>query len=180
LDEATQEKLFVAFRDLVYPSLLFLLNHHEWAEDAVQDAFIRAMQHGYRILDNSNMIAWLKKIARNTAYDIIRKNKKYRPFSDLDTASTIYESDSNYAVSSVSVEKAVETMIRNEQLLQTLNLMKWEDRIVLFLRYIEDMPNKDIALLLGIPGHVVNKRLERAKKKLANQFIRRWGEDDNS
>ncbi|MBD2845079.1 RNA polymerase sigma factor [Paenibacillus sp. IB182496] len=175
LDEATQRRLFFAFRKLVYPGLVFLLGDHALAEDAVQEAFIKAMQRGPAMKHDTHIKAWLKQVARNAAIDLMRKNKKYRPILDPDSVIDNEEKPS-LALPATSVEEVVEQMIRNERLVEALQELKHEHRVALYLRYMEGLSIREIASLLHIRESASGKRLERAKARLAELFVRKWGD----
>ncbi|MFM1655732.1 RNA polymerase sigma factor [Brevibacillus sp. B_LB10_24] len=179
LDPLTQRNLFLAFRELAFQSVYFILNDRSLTEDAIQEAFIKAMVNGPRTRPDSNMKSWLKQVARNAAFDIIRKNKKYRQVSDLDSV-MIYEENEQLRDFPESTDEIVENMLRNESLVETLNELKVEYRIVLVLRYLEEMSYKEIAEELGITDQVLSKRLERARKKLADLFTQKWGVRDEA
>lgn len=177
LDDLTQRNLYYALHQLVYSNLFFLLNDHTLVEDAINEVFIKAMSHGPKTREDSNIKAWLKQVARNTAFDMLRKNKKYRQVFDLE--SVIDNEESSFlTISTVDpIEKIVEDMSRSASLIACLEQLKWEYRIVLYLKYIEDMPSKEIAHLLGIKEPLMSKRLKRAKAKLAELFLNEWGDE---
>ncbi|WP_161605058.1 hypothetical protein [Brevibacillus massiliensis] len=87
--------------------------------------------------------SWLKQVARNAPFDIIRKNKKYRQVSDLDSV-MIYEENEQPRDFPDSTDEIVENMLRNESRVETLYELKVEYRIVLVLRYLEEMSYKEI------------------------------------
>lgn len=176
LDDATQRNLYYALHQLIYSNLFFLLNDHNLVEDAINEVFIKAMKHGPKTREDSNIKAWLKQVARNTAYDILRKNKKCRQFTDIETVIDNEENELQLISIMDSVEKIVEDISRNQSLVECLKQLKWEYRIVLYLKYIEDLPSKEIARLLGIKEPLMSKRLKRAKAKLAELFLNKWGE----
>lgn len=174
LDPLTQRNLFLSFRELVFRNVFFILNDRSLTEDAIQESFIKAMKNGPKTAYDSNMKAWLKRVSRNTAYDIIRKNKKYCHNYDSEIVLN-YEDHDSFLIGEAT-DEIVESMLRSETLVEALNELKFEFRIVLVLRYIEDMSYKEISNELGISEQVMSKRLERAKKKLASIFLSKWGE----
>lgn len=171
LDASSQKRLFSLFRQKMYPHVYFILHDHALTEDAIQEAFLKAVRRGPKTRENSNMTAWLKKIARNAAYDIGRKNKKYRQLSDLESVLM-----NETAVSQDDVQKEVEEDVRNGILYQTIRDLKPDYRIVIYLHYLEGLSYAEIADELGISEQVLAQRLVRARKKLARLFKRKWGE----
>ena len=147
---------------------------HALTEDVIQEAFFKAVQSGPATRPDSNMTAWLRKLSRNTAYDMLRKNKKYRHTMSVD--SVILDEHLEYPeLPSVTVEEIVEKMIRDETLLKAVQDLKFDYRIVLFLHYIMELTYAEISVELGISEQVLTQRLARARKKLASHFVTKWG-----
>lgn len=156
----------------MYRTVFFITADPNLTEDAVQEAFIKAIEKGPRTRKNSNMKAWIKQVSRNAAFDMIRKNKKYRHVSDVESV-MIYD-DSALTVPDISTK--VVTKMLHENVTEWLHELTVEHRIVLTLHYIEEMSYKEIVEELGITEHALAKRLERARKKLAELYVKRWGE----
>ncbi|MCL6460109.1 MAG: RNA polymerase sigma factor, partial [Gorillibacterium sp.] len=84
LDYEKQRRLFQSFRTCVYRDLYFLLGEHALAEDVLQESFMKAIKNGPKLRHDSNLTAWSRQVGRNTAYDFMRKNKKYRQMVDIE------------------------------------------------------------------------------------------------
>lgn len=119
------------------------------------------------------MRAWVKKVAQNTAYDFLKKNKKYRHVSDLQLVkdNELFSPDTEIAVAN-----QVEEQIRNEMLHEALNQLSIKHRNVLFLFYIEEKSYKEIAEELQLSEQALAQLLVRARKKLFDFFSKEWGD----
>src|ERR1700739_3490197 len=53
-----------------------ILQNREEAEDAVQDALVKAWKSRWRVRDPEKFPAWLSMIARHRARDVFRKRRK--------------------------------------------------------------------------------------------------------
>lgn len=175
LDADTQKKLFLSFRELVYRDVLFLLNDPGLAEDAIQNAFMKIIEHGPKTRTDSNMSAWLRTVARNSALDLIRKNKKYRQMFDLERVNTNEELSCAAAVE-MAIDERVERAIRDEALHQAIGELSTDHRTVILLHYIMEKPYQEIVRELGITEQVLTQRLARARKKLAQLFRLKWSD----
>lgn len=175
LDGETQRRLFLAFRELVYRDLVLILNDHAFAEDVIQDSFMKAVRSGPKTREGSTMKAWLRLLCRNTAYDLLRKNKKYRQISG---AGLVYtdEDDDVADPNAEQTDKLAERNIRDEALHEALRELKYEYRIVLYLHYMMEMSYAEIGKELNITEQVLTQRLARARKKLAGYFHEKWGD----
>lgn len=59
---------------------------------------------------------------------------------------------------------------KDYELMASLFRLGKKEKEVLILRYIEGYANKEIATILGVSENAVKKRLERAKKKLIQEY----------
>src|SRR5512143_560597 len=68
--------LVLKYQDLVYNISRSILGNVDAAQDATQEAFIRAFQHidGYR---GGSFRGWLLRIATNTCYDVLRALRRH-------------------------------------------------------------------------------------------------------
>lgn len=175
LDAETQRRVFFSFRQLVYRDIYFLLHDHALTEDVIQEAFMKAIAKAGQIREDSNLKAWLRQVSRNTAYDMLRKNKRFRHVIGLSSVNINEEVDSSF-ISPVDVEQTVEQMLRDETLHEAIGELKYEYRLVLFLYYIAGLSYAEIVKETGISEQVLTQRLARARKKLAVQFSEKWGD----
>jgi RNA polymerase sigma-70 factor (ECF subfamily) len=125
------------------------------AEDAAQEAFIRAWQHlpGYR--PQSPFRNWVYRIATNVALDMLRRE---RETVDIDALSL--------AASDEGPEATVEGRERGEQVRQAVLALPPASRAVLVLREYEGLSYREIADMLGIPIGTVMSRLSYARNRL--------------
>jgi len=125
------------------------------AEDAAQEAFIRAWQHlpGYR--PRSPFRNWVYRIATNVALDMLRRE---RETVDIDALSL--------AASDRGPEATVEGRERGEQVRQAVLALPPASRTVLVLREYEGLSYREIADMLGIPIGTVMSRLNYARNRL--------------
>jgi len=133
------------------------------AQEAAQEAFIRAWQQIDRYQPRFAFRSWVYRIAINAAIDQLRKD---RPADDIETISLKDGRDSPEAV--VEKDERVER-VRSA----VLNLPE-AARAVLILREYEDLSYTDIAAALNIPVGTVMSRLNYARgllrKKLADDL----------
>lgn len=174
MNEALQRKLFLSFRQCIYKDIYYLLGEHALTEDAIQESFFKAIKNGPKTRADSNMTAWIRQIGRNTAYDFIRKNKKYRQMMDLETVN-YNDGFTQMEVSAARVDDSVERKIRDESLYEAIRALKPDYRIVIYLHYILGMTYSEICTELHISEPVLTQRLARARRKLATGFSEKWG-----
>lgn len=131
------------------------------AEDAVQNAWLKAVQNFSKILEVSckKRGAYLVIIVRNEAITILRKRKKELPLEDAFADETAAFGDGD--------EKTIIEMIQT---------MPEIFRAVLEMRFVEERSTKEIAKALNLKETTVNTRIHRGRailiKKLREEYTR--------
>ncbi|MCY9590770.1 RNA polymerase sigma factor [Paenibacillus chitinolyticus] len=166
LNPDSQRSIINAFYELAYQNAILILKDRSLAEDAAHDTLIKVLECGPNLKHDHNIKSWIRQVARNAAYDIIRKNKKY-------DYSLRHEKVINN-LHSQSTEEFVEILLRNECLLKNIDELRDDYRVLIKMRYMDEMPYKIIAGKLNISESVLSKRVERAKKQLISLFIHDW------
>lgn len=144
---------------------LFGPAHLNMVEDVVQEAFIKAIgtwRHG-KIPENPS--AWLHKVARNRAIDILRSNKA------RDTRNIVYfgGQPSHEAIAGLFVDEEIaDAQLRLIFTCCNLNVSD-TDKIALTLKVLSGFGIKEIAKALMMKEDSIKKRLHRARQKLRQE-----------
>ncbi len=125
------------------------------AEDAAQEAFIRAWQHLPNYRPRSPFRNWLYRIATNVALDVLRRERE-----------TVDVDEVVLAASDAGPEATVEGRERSEQVRQAVLALPPASRAVLVLREYEGLSYREIGDALGIPIGTVMSRLNYARNRL--------------
>src|SRR6267143_3616272 len=134
-----------------------ILQNREEAEDAVQDALIKAWKSRWRVRDPEKFPAWLCMIARHRARDVFRKRRPIpqdlegaalsAPTSSIDDASTL-----------------------DRQLHSALASLPELHRAAISLRYFEEMDYATIENRLGLSNGSLRGILGRALATMRKQL----------
>lgn len=154
------ERTIVPLLDDAYTLAHYLLRDEHDAQDAVQEAFLRAWRH-YAGFRGSNERAWLLTIVRNCCYTWRHRHR---------TASTTvqFDDDMHGDVAGDDADaRAMEDATRTE-LRVALDQLTPEFREAIVLREIEGMTYDEIARVIGAPVGTVMSRLSRARRRLQN------------
>lgn len=135
-----------------------VLGTSEGAGDAVQAATVRAWRSRNRIDPDRGFRAWYLRIVANTARND-RRSRSRRAALAVRVAAIP-------ARDVVTPEIAAVTASEREMVLRGLNVLPSEDRLVLALRFFEDMTQAEIAQVLDCPIGTVKSRLSRATSRL--------------
>ena len=154
----TKENLDAKFVDALsrhrlsmYRVALSILRTPADAEDAVSEATLSSYQTIRRIRDWDAIKPFLVRVTINACYGILRK-KKREPFQEADTI-----------LAAMAVRDETPLWMLTRKLPPNM-------RIVLQMRYGEDMQLHEIAKALRIPKGTVSSRLTRAQNELKRQM----------
>ena len=125
------------------------------AEDAAQEAFLRAWQNLDRYNPRFAFRNWVYRIALNVAVDALRRE---RPTTDVDTEPLVSGDE--------SPEARVERHQQAEQVQRAVLGLPPASRAVLVLREFEALSYQEIADALDIPLGTVMSRLNYARNQL--------------
>jgi RNA polymerase sigma-70 factor (ECF subfamily) len=147
------------YLDAAHNLARYLLRDAHDAEDAVQDAFLRAIRHfeGFRGVDGR---AWLLSIVRNTCFTRLRGRPSSGENVEFDEEIHIVEE----TAPGPEVDLARKTAA--ESVREGLGRLAVEFREVLVLRELEGLSYKEIAQVSGVPIGTVMSRLARGRKQL--------------
>jgi RNA polymerase sigma factor (sigma-70 family) len=143
---AAFEDFYVATLDPVYRAVLLVTRHPARAQDAVHDAFLRALQRWDVVSQHPNPKAWLTRVALNSSVSAWRVWRREQ--SDPPPAS-------------VEDELPIDPI-----LLRTVWRLPKRQRQVVALRVLLDLGQDQTAELLGIAPGTVGLHLHRALSAL--------------
>ncbi|HET7168984.1 MAG TPA: sigma-70 family RNA polymerase sigma factor [Candidatus Limnocylindrales bacterium] len=131
------------------------------AEDAVQDAFLKAYDALPRFRDGAPLRPWLLRIVANEARNRRRSAGRRRGLVERAAAAT------EAATSQVpGPDREVLAAESRAELLDALGSLRDEDREVIGARYLLDLSEAETAEALGIPRGTVKSRTARALGRL--------------
>lgn len=151
----------------VYNLCYRMLGNPMEAEDAAQEAFLRAYKGINRYDPERRFATWLLSIASHHCIDRLRR-RKY-PIRSLDELLPWQQK----ADDAPGPETALTQKENQEAVRKMLEQLGDHDRMVLILRYWYDLSYEEIAQSLSSSVSAVKSRLHRARRQLAEQWIKR-------
>lgn len=162
--EAAFRELVDRHRQRIYALCFRVLRDPDDAEDAAQEAFVKA----YRKLDSfrgdSQFYTWLYRVAANVANDHYQSRRRRRTMEPADVATREPVRHDDRA----RPDRALETQDLREVARRALDHVPPLFRTVLVLREYEDLEYREIAEVLGISVGTVMSRLFRARLRFKN------------
>jgi len=148
-----------------------LVGDRQWAEDILQETFVRAYARAETFKRGGKVSTWLYRICTNLAYDHLRA-RKYRAMASLDVPVTqTGERDGStwsatLASSMPDATAQVEEQDTGATVRRLIDELPDRERTVVLLRQYHGMTFKEIAEVLGLTPRTVQNCLRRAKHKL--------------
>ena len=135
------------------------------AEDAAQEAFLRAYRNLEHYDHSRSFRTWVLSIASHYCIDLIRKRRL--SWLSLDD---VLPGEMMAAIEHRSIEDLTIDSERERNLQAMLALVKPDERAIMILRYWNDLSYEEIADMLHVNVGVVKSRLFRARQALANRM----------
>ena len=159
-DKAASEQLVIRHQDLVFSLAYKLTGNREMANDVAQEAFIRAWKAIEKFRGDSTFSTWIYRITVNTAWTLRKKAKKHNTLNIDDTYEPIVI-DEKKDPELVAINSDLSSVLIN-----ALDKIPIEQRIIVELKNIEGRSHKEIADYLDISVTAAKVRLHRAHQKL--------------
>ncbi len=150
------ERLTAARLDRAYRLAGIVLGDPSEAQDAVHDAALRAWRHWGDLRDSQRFDAWFDRIVVNVCRDRSRR----RRLSPVSLATPI----------DLPGPDASATLTERDALDRALADLPAEQRLVLALRFVEDLTVPEIAARTGVPDGTVKSRLHRGLSALRASY----------
>lgn len=167
------DRLVAPHLDGAYNLARWLIDDRDDAEDAVQEAMVRA----YRYLDScreESARQWVLRIVRNTCYDWLSAKRALATsgFADIDPEDedgAAYEADvfNDGAETPESILAREDMRLRINAMIAALPPLLRE---VIVLRELDDLSYREIAQVIGAPIGTVMSRLARARRHMIQQW----------
>jgi RNA polymerase sigma-70 factor (ECF subfamily) len=153
-------------------STLYQLCGAEALDDLVQEVFLRAWKGLPQLRQASQFSTWLYRICWNVASDQRRQFAQQRSFNSKLKAGTgcLPSEDSKFSQAPDLMALHYQDIIQ-----RGLQQLSFEHRAVLVLHDLEDLPQKEVAQILGIAVGTVKSRLFHARTSL-RQYIQQQGD----
>lgn len=165
------ETIVQQFEERVYFVCYRILHNAQEAEDATQEAFLRAYTNLDRFDQSRKFSTWIFRIATNLCIDRLRKKKPdYSldatvPGTDGLTMYTTIESEHIQPDDQVVAEET------ENRVLHAIDKLPETYRLAVVLRYVEDRSLKEISEILQLPLNTVKSRVYRGRELLRQQLV---------
>ncbi|MDP8959594.1 MAG: sigma-70 family RNA polymerase sigma factor [Actinomycetota bacterium] len=159
-DATAFEAVMRRHEDRVFAVCLRLLRDREAALEATQETFLTLFRKADRFSGRSALGTWLYRVAVNTCYDQLRRERRQRA-DPLPVGHDPVDPTASDPFAAVELRPDLE---------RALGALSPEFRAVVTLSDLEGLPLQDVAEVLDLPVGTVKSRLFRARQRLAQHL----------
>lgn len=160
--------LFELFYKEAYHSAYLITRNREQAEDAAQEAFLKAFKRLDTLQEPKKFGAWIRSIAARSALDILRREKHLLSTDEPEhLGHDLPLFSSGFPLPELEAERS-ELRSRVREVIASL---KPAHQHVLVLKFFHDLDDPEIAKLLDIPVGTVKSRTHRALQLVERMLI---------
>ena len=164
-DKDAFAKLVEKYQRPVYSVCYRMLGTPTAAEDAAQEAFIRAFLALDRYDSNRSFATWILSIASNYSIDQLRKKKVTILSMDNEKYGWMAPPDPGPSPEKAALDKEKSALVQN-----ILADLPETDRAAVILQFWHDYSYDEIAETLGLSSSAVKSRLFRARRLMAEKW----------
>ena len=166
-DQQAYQDLMNRYRNAVFHLMYKKLNNREDADDLTQEAFSKAFNKLHTYTPTYAFSTWLFKIANNNCIDHIRR-KKIRTCSIDEPIQGDSKKDYSDHIRAdiLNPEQVVMHGQKIKMVRRVIGELSVKYRLMIEMRFFEEMSYEEIATELGIPLGTVKAQLFRAKEMM--------------
>jgi RNA polymerase sigma-70 factor (ECF subfamily) len=155
--------LCAPLENMVYRHCLQMLHNPMDAQDATQEAMLRAYRSFPKFQGMSGVATWLFRIAHNVCLDFLKRPLTKREGTSLDA---LQQEGFDKPDPNPNPEDSYLTQSERELLLSAVARLPDEQKALLSLRYGDGLSYDTLAQTLGLNPGTVKSKLNRAKERL--------------
>lgn len=159
-NEQTLLTAYDEYADAIFRHCALRLNDRERGKDLMQETFMRAWESLQKGTDVENMRAFLYRIANNLIVDDVRR-RKLRTEESLEDM----QEEQGWELPDSAPDPARVT--QGALVMETLSQLEEPYRTAVVMRYVDGLPPRHIADMLGVSPNVVSVRIHRGIEQLS-------------
>ena len=159
-DLSAYDELVQAHQAAAFRAAYLLTGNAADAQDAAQEAFIRAFDALGRFDASRPFRPWLLRIATNAALNRLKASRRRQAMAERYGAKTLQNDHSP------AIEASVIQRERGRRVQQAVGLLKPGDRQLIVLRYFLELSEAELARTFDVAAGTIKSRLHRALARL--------------
>ncbi len=163
-NQKAQFEVYNRYSKAMYNVAYRIVKDEHFAQDVMQEAFLKAFTKIDTFKEEVTFGAWLKKIVINYSIDFYKKNNRFQ-LEDLSTTVQKVEDDASFFIDNLDLDS-----LQISNVFDSILNLKDNYRMVLTLFYIEGYDHEEISEILKITNANCRTTLNRAKNTLRKKL----------
>lgn len=158
--------LYDRFSNVVYNKCYGFAKSREEAEDLTHDVFIQLFIKLRTFKGRSKFSTWLYSFTYNFCVNYVQRNS-HKKKEKVTVVSDVIKEDENEVD---EIDDATLFELKSDKLAKAMELIDPNEKVILLMKYQDDMSIKELSQLLEIGESAVKMRLKRAKEKIVKVY----------
>ena len=174
-DPAALERALALLQETVFSFSMKVCGQREDAEDTMQEVLLKSVPYLPRFSSPQALSVWLYKVAKNRCL-MSRRKSKFAPQKELALDELMPDRQELESLAGGKGDSPEVSLLRGERaqwLRDAILRLPPAYRLVLVLRDMEELSDKEVAKITGLRAGTVRVRLHRARLYLRNELARR-------
>ena len=169
-DQTAFNKLYAAFRDMVYTIALRETKNPDTADDVTQDSFVEVIRTIGKLQEPAAFVSWLKTIVYHQCTAFYRKKENKHEMLEVENedAASVFDT-----IEELNEEFIPDKALDNEEFCRTIRsfILNLPDvqRAAVMMKYFEGLSVKEIAEVQGVSENTVISRLYYARNTIKQE-----------
>ena len=161
---------------MVFNVALRMLRNREDAEDAAQEAFLRAFRSIGTFRGQAKFSSWLVRIAINVSLSFAERAHAKQTFVEFQEETD--GADAHFVDGGLNPEEIAARQDFGERIRTLVGTLEPRYRAVITLYYLEERSYREVADILEIPLGTVKTHLHRAKEYLRKSILEHYHREE--
>ncbi len=168
--EKNDTHLFAALYDryarIIYNKCYSFSKNREEAQDLTHDVFVRLFIKLRTFRGKSKFSTWLYSFTYNFCVNYVRRNSAKKNEKIILVTDVIKDEDTNID----EINDASLFELKSDKLAKALKIIDAPDKMILLMKYQDEMSIKDIQLALDLGKSATKMRLKRARERAVKAY----------
>lgn len=177
-EETAFREVVDTWKDMVYNTVLGVVQHAEEAEDVTQEVFIQVYESIGQFKGDSKLSTWLYRIAVTKSLDHLRKKKRKKRFAFLQSLFGVNEEEVRHDPEFNHPGVALENKENAKILFRAIDKLPDNQKTAFTLHKLEGLSYQEVAEVMQCSVSSVESLMHRAKgnlRKLLEEYYQKRG-----
>ena len=169
-DESAFKQLVLTWQDMVYNTVLGIVQHEEDAEDVSQEVFVQVFQSISSFKSESKLSTWIYRIATTKELYNLRKNKRKKRFAFVQSLFGMQEQEKELPATFNHPGIILDNKEKAAVLFKALEKLPEKQKVAFTLHKVEGLSYQEIGEVMQTTLPAIESLIHRAKGNLKKQL----------